>query len=213
MPNESGLNSDVASYVQESELGFQDIPEERRTQLKKIALFVERRSGAGKQANLTFICTHNSRRSHMAQILAQAAAAYYRVPHVASFSGGTEATAFNPRAVAALQRAGISIVKSGENEHPVYNVRIVNTEPAMKAFSKVYNEKPNPVHDYCAVMTCSQADEACPIVEGAAERVAIPYEDPKEADGTGEEMARYDERCRQICTEMLYTFSLIERSA
>ena len=46
-------------------------------------------------------------------------------------------------------------------------------------------------------MTWSQADESCPIVRGAAYRVAIPYDAPKAFDGTKRESAKYDERCRQ----------------
>lgn len=59
-------------------------------------------------------------------------------------------------------------------------------------------------------MTCSRADESCPVVMVADLRVGIPYDDPKAADGTPEESARYDERCKQIATEMLYLFSRVE---
>ena len=59
-------------------------------------------------------------------------------------------------------------------------------------------------------MTCSRADESCPVVMVADLRVGIPYDDPKAADGTPEESARYDERCKQIATEMFYLFSLVE---
>jgi arsenate reductase (thioredoxin) len=55
-------------------------------------------------------------------------------------------------------------------------------------------------------MTCTQADAACPFVRGASMRIAVPYEDPKQADGTPEEAAAYDERTVQIATEMLYLF-------
>ena len=33
-------------------------------------------------------------------------------------------------------------------------------------------------------MTCSQADKTCPVVKGAETRIAIPYDDPKEYDGS-----------------------------
>jgi hypothetical protein len=59
-------------------------------------------------------------------------------------------------------------------------------------------------------MTCSSADKNCPVVRGAAERVSLPYDDPKIADGTAEEAATYDDRCAQIAREMLYAFSLVE---
>jgi arsenate reductase (thioredoxin) len=61
-------------------------------------------------------------------------------------------------------------------------------------------------------MTCDEADQDCPFVKGAALRISLPYEDPKVADGTPEEAARYDARSRQIATEMLYLFSKVAAS-
>jgi protein-tyrosine phosphatase/arsenate reductase len=95
------------------------------------------------------------------------------------------------------------------DENPVYEVRYGDSATGMEAFSKVYNQAPNPAKDFCAVMTCSHADEACPVVFGAAERVAIPYGDPKKFDGTDQEATAYAERCRQISVEMLYAISKV----
>jgi protein-tyrosine-phosphatase len=145
----------------------------------------------------------------MAQLWAQTAAARYRIGGIRTYSGGTEATEFNPRAVAALERAGFDIAKTSDESNPRYVVRYHPDGPALEAFSKVYDQPPNPQSGYAAVMTCSQADEACPVVLGAEERIAVPYDDPKESDGSGQETAVYDERCFQICTEMAYVFSLL----
>lgn len=41
-------------------------------------------------------------------------------------------------------------------------------------------------------------------------RLPIPYVDPKAADGTTEEAAVYDERTKQIATEMFYLMSQVE---
>jgi hypothetical protein len=71
----------------------------------------------------------------------------------------------------------------------------------------VYFDAANPNEDYCAVMTCSQADKNCPNVWGASHRVAISYDDPKVADDTANETATYDKRCAQIAREMLFAFS------
>ena len=60
-------------------------------------------------------------------------------------------------------------------------------------------------------MTCSSADKACPLVKGAIQRIAIPFVDPKAFDGTELEAKKYDERCRQICREMLYVFSKVRK--
>jgi len=204
------LDSPLREYVEARAAEFDQIPEERRAQLAEIAVFVRTRVRLGQPALLTFICTHNSRRSHLAQVWAKVAATYYGAHGVETFSGGTEATAFNPRAIQALKRAGFAIATSEpDKSNPHYHVRFHDSGPTMECFSKVYHEDPNPKKDFCAVMTCSQADQSCPLVAGAALRIAVPYEDPKAFDGTPEETERYDERCKQIAREMLYIFSKV----
>ncbi len=197
--------------IEEAIQDFDQIPDERKDNLKELALFIQKKVKAGEEAKLIFICTHNSRRSHMGQLWASLAAHHYNVPKVQTFSGGTEATAFNPRAVAALKRDGFDIEKISQGENPRYRVRYDQHMPAQEVYSKKYDDPANPREDFAAIMTCSQADEACPFVPGAIFRIALPYEDPKEADGTPQEAARYDERSRQIATEMLYCFSQIEQ--
>jgi protein-tyrosine-phosphatase len=206
----ASLYPELEAYISETLPETDQITEPRKQQLHRLAKFVEDHAGNGETARLTFICSHNSRRSHLSQIWAQTAAHYFAVPHVETFSGGTEATAFNPRAVAALRRAGFRIETSAEEANPVYGVRYADDEKPMRIFSKVYDHPPNPTQGFCAVMTCSRADRSCPLVIGATDRITIPYEDPKESDGTNEETSNYDERCRQICREMLYLFSQVD---
>jgi protein-tyrosine phosphatase/arsenate reductase len=206
------LSPGLKKHIDRAISGFDQIPEERKESLKKLAGYVKERVENTGQANLTFICTHNSRRSHMSQIWAQVAAYYYGVPGVTTYSGGTEATAFNPRAVAALERAGFEINIKKEGKNPIYLVKSDHDSESMEAFSKVFNDAPNPTKDFCAVMTCSQADAACPRVPGAALRVSIPYDDPKVFDGTDQEAQKYDERSRHIAREMFYVFSQVQPS-
>ena len=139
----------------------------------------------------------------MTQLLALAAAQRLGLGSVRTFSGGTEATDFNPRAIAALSRLGFDL-SSGEGKNPHVTVRFSPAAEPVEAFSKRYTEPPNPEKDFVVVMTCSQADGSCPFVVGALSRVAIPYEDPKVADGTPEEAARYDERANQIGRDMAW---------
>jgi protein-tyrosine-phosphatase len=203
------LHAELAAYINDTLTEFDQIPQERRKKLRELAGFVANRANSGQSAELVFICTHNSRRSHMSQLWAQTAAHSFGVNGVRTYSGGTEATAFNPRAVAAVERAGFAVEKTSEGDNPVYAVSFADGEASMECFSKVYDQAPNPKEGFAAVMTCSAADEACPIVFGAAERIAIPFDDPKAFDGTDQETAKYDERCRQIAREMLYVFSQV----
>ena len=197
----------LGTYIDQRIVEFDRTPRDRKRLLEEQALYVTIRRSAGLPARLNFICTHNSRRSHMSQLWAQTAAAFYGVDGVETYSGGTEATAFEPRAVAAFERAGFRIDKVGDGNNPIYEVRYRADGPPLQAFSKVYDQAPNPREDFCAVLSCTRAEASCPVVRGASKRVAIPYEDPKAFDGTDGESEAYDERCRQISREMLYAFS------
>jgi arsenate reductase len=200
----------VAQYVAQREAESNQIPAERVAQLRPLADFVAAKAASGEPARLTFICTHNSRRSHLAQLWAAVAAHRYGVVYVETYSGGTEGTAFNPRAVAALERAGLEIEATGSSEttNPRYTVSFVTGVEPQTCFSKRYDESPNPTSGFAAVMVCTDADEACPTVSGAEARFAIPYEDPKVSDDTLEEAATYDARCAQIARELLLVFKM-----
>jgi hypothetical protein len=204
------LNEKLRHYVAGRVEEFDSIPQERRDQLRKLASFIRDKVRARQPARLVFICTHNSRRSQMSQLWAATAAAYFGVPGVESFSGGTEVTAFNARAVAALRRAGFAIDDPATTQNPRYKVRFHSAGPELECFSKLYGDAPNPKTGFCAVMTCSVADRHCPTVAGASERISLPFDDPKAFDGTAQETTKYDERCRQIAREMLFVFSCVE---
>ncbi len=190
---------------------FKSISAERKELLKQLTDFIEKRSHEKEVVHLNFICTHNSRRSHLSQLWAQAAAHYYGIPNVQCYSGGTEATAFNPRAVKAMREAGFMISKIKEGENPIYEVFYAEDINPVTAFSKTYNDPFNHNKDFAAIMTCSHADENCPLVFGATARIALTYDDPKEFDGTLQETEKYKERVEQIGTEILYAFSQVKK--
>lgn len=199
----------LEKYVEERKAEFGQISQERREQLAPLTAFVREKIDAGQPVSLNFICTHNSRRSHMSQLWAQAAATHFDLPGVRTYSGGTEATAFNPRAVAAIQRAGFEVLRTTDDANPIYHVKYSPYLPPMTCFSKIYDGAPNPRENLAAVMVCTDADENCPAVLGAEARISLPFVDPKESDGTPREAATYDERCAQIAREMLYAMSRV----
>ena len=77
-------------------------------------------------------------------------------------------------------------------------------------FSKLFDDKTSPTSGFAAVMTCSHADENCPIVPGCDQRISIRYDDPKKYDDTPLEKVMYDYRSFQIATEMFYVFSQVK---
>ena len=185
------------------------VPTARKPVLDAIAADITTRLNSGKPAYLTFICTHNSRRSHMSQIWAQTAAHYYGLPNVHAFSGGTEVTACNCRTITAMRRAGFTVVDATTGENPLYLVHYAPDRPPIRAYSKLYNADDNPKSEFIALMTCSSADLKCPTVAGSIARHAIHYIDPRLCDDTPTETAAYNERCREIAREMFYILSKV----
>ncbi len=161
---------------------------------------------------LLFVCTHNSRRSHLARVWAEVVQHQLSdgKPQVRMESAGTEATACNERTIASLERTGFQIEKKSESENPVYYCAFVEAGgyPAMKLWSKTLDD-PAIEAPVVAIMTCSDADLNCPIVPGAVGRIRLTYDDPKSSDGTPEEAGTYDRRSAQIAGEMHYVLSRV----
>lgn len=188
---------------------LESISSERRDLLDRLVAYIINRKQEGQPANLNFICTHNSRRSHLSQIWAQTMAAYYDIRDVNCYSGGTEATAMYPVIGDTLSAQGFAISKLAEQANPVYAIRFDSVSRAMIVFSKRYDDTFNPKANYGAIMTCASADEGCPVVNGAEVRLPIRYEDPKVSDGTPNQAKTYLERSTQIATEMMYVFQKV----
>ena len=201
----------LRSYTDEVAGELDAISDERKIVLGEIAATIAARLEDGVDANVTFICTHNSRRSHMSQIWAQTAACYYGLDRVHAYSGGTEVTACNCRTITAMRRAGFTIEDATAGDNPLYLVRYADDRPPIRAYSKLYNADGNPKDGFIALMTCSKADKSCPVVKGAVARYAIHYTDPRLCDDTPTETTAYNERCREIAREMFYIMSQVRK--
>jgi protein-tyrosine-phosphatase len=206
----ASLHPDLRAWLDARAAEHTLIPAERRAALDSVALQIAN-LGPG-EVRLLYVCTHNSRRSHMAQLTAQAAAHYHGVP-ATTYSAGTEATAFHRNAIEALRRAGFRIAQRGPtpSPNPIQVVNLGADLPQVEAFSKKIDDPANPKRLFVAVMVCDHASETCPVVAGASLRVALTYTDPKISDGTPEEAATYDARCQQIGREQLYLMQQIAR--
>ena len=200
----------IKNYCDNLVKEFSLIELERKLLLEQISNYISIKKEQHKSIQLVYICTHNSRRSHFGQIWAQVAAAYYSVNNVKTFSGGTEATAFNINAINAIKRTGFDIKKTNDTINATYNILFDENEKPIVCFSKVYNDNPNPKTEFAAIMTCSDAEENCPFIPGVELRIGTTYDDPKEFDNTPLQDAKYDERCQQIALETLYVFSKIK---
>jgi len=209
----AALYPQLKKFAGEIEKEFDALGEDRIVILRKLTSYIESCQEKNIPANLIFICTHNSRRSHISQIWAQTAAYVFGIGNVYCYSGGTEATAFNPRAVKAMTEAGFKITVEKEGPNPIYAVAFSKEAPSTKAFSKVYDDAFNPKNNFAAIMTCSHADENCPFIPGANVRIPLTYDDPKDFDGTALEDEKYRERVREIGKEIMFAFKSVKQKA
>lgn len=190
-------------------LDVESISTERMTILQSLIDFIQAKLDQKEDVLLNFICTHNSRRSHLSQVWAQVMAAHFGIPQVFTYSGGTEATAMFPKVAETLTSQGLEIMPISEGKNPVNAIKFSENAHPIIAFSKTYDHPFNPISKFAAIMTCSQADEGCPFIAGAEKRVPLTFDDPKAFDGTPQQAEKYKERSVQIATELFYVFSKI----
>ncbi|MDV7186289.1 protein-tyrosine-phosphatase [Lutibacter sp. TH_r2] len=184
---------------------------ERKSGLQPLVDYIQTKVSQGENVNLNFICTHNSRRSHLAQIWAQTAAQNFGVKNVYCYSGGTEATAMFPMVGKTLEKQGFQIAKLSNEKNPVYSVKYAENAHPIICFSKKYDDDFNPKGAFAALMTCDHADENCPFIFGCEVRIPVRYNDPKAFDNTPQQEEKYLERSNEIASEMMYVFSQIKK--
>jgi hypothetical protein len=189
---------------------FDLIDEKHREAGEKLARWIAANHKPGRPPHVTVVCTGNSRRSILGSSMGNLAAAYYGMPEIRFHSGGTAPTAFNPRTIAALEAIGFEVEATGKEakrgepktKNPIYRVSWGDGCESLE-FSKHYGDTANPQEGFAALMVCSEADEACPFVKGAALRLSMPYLDPKIYDDGAYEAAKYVERRDDIGRLML----------
>lgn len=186
------------------------ISEARKEVLLPLIDYIQNKINLSEEIRLNFICTHNSRRSHLSQVWAQTMAFHFGIQNVVCYSGGTEATALFPKVAETLVNQGFQIQQLSQEQNPVYAVKFDENQHPIICFSKAYFDDFNPKKKFAAIMTCSAADEGCPMVFGAEARIPIKFDDPKAFDGTELMNEKYAERSLQIASEMYYVFSQLK---
>ncbi len=207
--NAQDLSKKLRKYTSNVVTEFDQIEEDRQASLRELGDFILNEIEEDGQSDIIIICTHNSRRSHISQIWLQTAAIYYGIDGIQVFSGGLETTAFHPNAIAALERAGFNVMGAKIGDNPAYTAS--NGVGSYIMYSKKYTDRINPKEDFGAIMVCSDADNSCPIVEGADDRFSLPFDDPRYYDNTPSQDMKYDETVRLIAREMFYLADYIKK--
>lgn len=185
------------------------ISDERKELLTEIAQFIANQRSEFKKVRLNFICTHNSRRSQLAQVWAHYAILFYKLKRIKSFSGGTEVTEFHRNTVKTLQDVGFKFsLKEFSHENPVYEITFKNMRKPIIGFSKLFDDS-SIKSPFIAITTCSSAEENCPFIADAIKRFYVGYIDPKSSDNTSYTSQKYLETNKQIAAEMNYLFQQV----
>lgn len=188
------------------------INDERIKLLQSIALFILDELKENNSINLNYICTHNSRRSQLAQVWSSFATNYFKLNNIESFSGGTAVTAFFRNTVKTLQEVGFNFqLLEFSHQNPEYSISYKDCLNPIVGFSKLYDNEHNK-KPFIAITTCSNAGENCPFIANAIKRFHLPFNDPKNFDNTLYQSEKYLEANKQIAGEIHYIFNFIKNS-
>jgi len=133
-----------------------------------------------KKKRVLFLCTGNSCRSQMAEgWLKHLGGDDFEV-----FSAGIEAHGKNPRAIAAMQEAGVDISDQASE--------IIQTS-MLESLDLL-------------VTVCSHADAHCPVFSIKGKREHWPFDDPAKVTGSEEEIINEFRRVRDQIRERIETF-------
>jgi arsenate reductase len=144
-------------------------------------------STGGNPLRVVFVCTHNSARSIMAEVLLRhKGGADFEV-----YSAGTEPGEVKPLTLRVLQEAGL----------PTEGLR-----------SKSVNELIGQRFDF-VVTVCDSARQSCPAFPGEGERLHWGYDDPSAAEGTEDQRLEAFRRVFTAISQRVDLFVTVGRRA
>ncbi len=183
---------------------------EKKAQLQTIALQIAKTLQKNNEVHLHFICTHNSRRSQLAQVWGFYASSYFKLTNIHSFSGGTAVTAFYKNTVTTLQEVGFVFnLQNLSHSNPRYLIGFPESNKTLLGYSKLFNDPIN-TQPSIVITTCNNADENCPFIPAALQRFHLPYTDPKFADNTPEEQTAYLATNQEIAADIFTIFKEVK---
>ena len=206
------INSTLITLIEDLLKEENLILSDRKKELLTLAKLCNSTLKEDNQLKFNVICTHNSRRSQLGQLWLRTAAVFFNINNVYTYSGGTEATAFNINMVNAIQSVGFQIEQLNNFENPKYQIQLSEFDNDKTLYySKIYDESYNPQANYIAILVCNSAAETCPNVTGAKHRFVLPYNDPKTFDETNLEKKAYIDTVNEIGREVLFMMNQIKK--
>ena len=199
------LFSDIHKFCDKMHASFDSITIDRKKILNDVSSKINTYNKSDKELNLLFVCTHNSRRSQLAQVFAHLAIKYFGHLNLNSFSCGSEQTTIHENTILALESIGFRIQKKKSNKTNFY----FSDNLFVECFSKTFLHDSLPKNQIISLMTCDDADKNCPLITGSLSRISLPYNDPKLYDDSLECREEYKKTSIQIAQEIFYIFSKV----
>lgn len=188
------------------------ISESRKEKLHTLVKYIANKLNNSQPVNLIFICVQNSRRSHLAQVIAQHQAFQHGFKNVFCYSGGVEVTRIHPNTVQTLKTLGYTVQLKEDSENPVFELSYHTSQKPILLYSKNFEDVTKSLNQFAAVMVCSETETNCPYVPSAEKKILIPYDDPKVADNSANPLEVYLKVAKQIEEEINYVFSNVKQS-
>ena len=192
------VHDGIKEYI--LELKENSISKKRLKNLEKIINEINRYTIDKNYPKIIFICTHNSRRSQLAEIWAHTFNFVFE-KNIKVFSAGTVKDKFSSRLVSVLKEIGFKVKKKSNKF--IFNFSENHNSIPMnsKLIDEIYLKD-----NFITIMTCSNADKNCPVIPNALSRILLSYEDPKKFDFTNQETKKYKETSHKIALEFYYIF-------
>ncbi len=194
------LNPELCKHADFLTTSYDLIEPDHYASLDRLADWIATNWKANETLHVVMTCTGNSRRSILGAAMGNLAASYYGLESVHFHSGGTTPSALNKRTIATLKEIGFQIdptgdeAERGDPKTPNRKYRIIwGNGLETVEFSKSYAHQSNPQSGFAAILVCSEADAECPVVNGAAVRISMPFLDPKTYDDSAFEVQKYAE--------------------
>tara|TARA_B100001057_G_scaffold501276_1_gene623055 strand:+ start:6371 stop:6985 length:615 start_codon:yes stop_codon:yes gene_type:complete len=157
---------------------------------------------------INFICTHNSRRSQFCQIWNQVISKYYGFDKIQSYSGGTEITTVHENVTKVLSEIGFYVNPTSKLINPIHSINF-GPKSIIKLYSKLVNDKSNPIDNFIGVINCSDADQNCENIIGTSKKYSLPFDDPGKYDGLSIQIEKYKYINLEIASSLKYLYQYL----
>ena len=181
-------------------LNENSISKKRLKILDKIINELNKNTLKNNYPKIIFICTHNSRRSQLAEIWSHTFSFIFKKKNKI-FSAGTSKEEFNIRAINVLEKIGFKIKEEGKK----YIFNFSENCNSIHMYSKDISEL-NLKNHFITIMTCADSDKNCPAIPNALARILLSYKDPKSFDNSKQETNKYIATSKKIALELFYLF-------